>query len=61
MKGLWISLVFLALLAGCAGRPVAVEDQGRVAREQAERERIERIQRETDAATRRLDEQLKRP
>lgn len=61
MKGLWISLMLAVLLAGCAGSPATVEDQGRAAREQAaaERERIDRIQRETDAAMRRLNEQMK--
>lgn len=61
MKGVWISLLLLMLLAGCASNPATVvDDQGRIAREQAvERERIDRIQRETDAAVRRLNEQMK--
>ncbi|SFX69541.1 hypothetical protein [Marinospirillum alkaliphilum] len=57
LAGLMLSGV---VLTGCAGIDQA-ERERRAAYEQSrEQERIDRIQRETDAATRRLDEQTKR-
>lgn len=53
-------LVALVLLAGCSSVDRA-EQERRAAYEQSrEEQRIDRLQREADAAARRMDEQLKK-
>lgn len=49
-----------ALLSGCAGIDQAELERREAYEQSREQERIDRIQRETDAATRRLDEQMRR-
>lgn len=61
-KTIWMLMLMagLVLLGGCSSVDRA-EQERRAAYEQSrEEQRIDRLQRETDAATRRMDEQLKK-
>lgn len=58
-SGLVLALGVL-LLTGCSSVDRAEQERRAAYEQKREEQRIDRLQRETDAATRRMDEQLKR-